>query len=447
MAHWIPVLIAIPIAGAVLAPVLPHRLVHLWGLLVLAVTTGIAVVLTLATPLSYEMGGWPAPYGIELLFDPLSGFSVVVAFITLLALASSLGASGPLASREGVAVILLGAGGMAGFLVAGDFFTLFVFLEIFSLAAYGMVAMSEERGAGLAAFRYLLMGASASIVILLSVGLIHTLTGSLNLADVGARLPEGGLPLHLAMAGFTAGFLVKAAAFPLHVWLPDAHATAPSPVSAILSGLVVKMGIVGLIRTPTADDLFLWIGGASLLAGALLALVQSDAKRILAYSTVANIGLIVVGLSVEWSGAVIHMVNHAVAKAALFLAAGAFIHQAGSRLLDGVGRQMPLTTVAFALAAISVVGIPPTGGFTGKWLIAVGALEAGHVSLVVILVFSSVVLAFCYGRLLDRLLFAPPRAGIGEAPVSMLVPIVLLALLSVGLGFAGRPLVSLLGGP
>jgi multicomponent Na+:H+ antiporter subunit D len=441
--HWLPALVAVPIAGGVLAPIFSRRTAWVWGLAVLALTFSIALFLTglLADGvLSYPMGGWPVPFGIELRFDVLSAFATAVALISALAIWFSSGSQGRVTSPEGIAVLLLCAGGMMGFLVAGDFFTLFVFLEVLSISAYGMVAMSDERGAGLAAFRYLLMGAAASIVILLSVGLLYTLTGSLNMGDVRLRLPNGGLPLYLALGGFTAGFLLKAAAFPLHVWLPDAHATAPSAASAILSGLVVKMGVVGLLRTPGVDhlhELFVWIGAASLLAGALFALVQDDLKRLLAYSTVSNIGLIVLGLALHSTGAAIHILNHAVVKAGLFLAAGAFIHRAGSRTLDGIGRSMPLSTAAFAVGAVAVIGIPPTAGFTGKWLITLGALEAGRPAFAVVILLSSLVLALCYARFLVGLAFRPARGEIREAPLPMLLPIVLLAVLSVALGLTG----------
>ncbi len=449
--HWLPVLIAIPIAGGVLAPVFSRRTASVWGLGVLAATLGVALGLTglLADGvISYPMGGWPVPFGIELRFDVLSAFATAVALISALAIWFSSGSQGRVSSPEGIAVLLLCAGGMVGFLLAADYFTLFVFLEILSISAYGMVAMSDERGAGIAAFRYLLMGAAASIVILLSVGLLYTLTGSLNMGDVRLRLPDGGLPLYLALGGFTAGFLLKAAAFPLHVWLPDAHATAPSAVSAILSGLVVKMGVIGLLRTPGLDqlhELLLWIGAASLLGGALFALVQDDLKRLLAYSTVSNIGLIVLGLALHRTGATIHILNHAVVKAALFLAAGAFIHRAGSRALEGIGRSMPVTTAAFAVGAMAVIGIPPTAGFTGKWLVTLGALHAGRPVFAVILLLSSLILALCYARFLVALAFRPARADIREAPVRMLVPILLLVALSLVLGLVGGRLAEFVG--
>ncbi len=452
--HWLPALVAIPIAGGVLAPVFPRRAAAAWGFGVLLVTLAVALYLVGLledATLSYHLGGWPPPYGIELRFDVLSAFAVPIALVSALAVPFAARSAGPIASPEGIAVILVGTGGMMGFVVAGDFFTLFVFLEVLSLSAYGMVAMSEERGAGIAAFRYLLMGAVASIVILLSVGLLYTLTGSLNMADVGLRLPDGGLPLHLAIGGFTAGFLLKAAAFPLHVWLPDAHARAPSAVSAILSGLIVKMGIIGLLRTPGIEqlhELLLWVGAVSLLAGALFALVQEDLKRMLAYSTVSNIGLIVLGLAVDRTGATVHILNHAVIKASLFLAAGAFIHRAGSRNIVGIGRSMPLTTAAFAVGGVAAIGIPPTGGFTGKWLITMGALEQGRPGFAVAILLGAILLALCYARFLVTVGFRPRpenRAATGEAPLRMLVPILVLAALSVALGLAGGPLATFVG--
>jgi len=452
--HWLPALVAIPIAGGVLVPTMSRRWAPAWGFGVLIATLGVALFLTgllREDTVSYAVGGWPPPYGIELRFDVLSTFAVPIALVAALAVPFATHSNEPVTTPEGVAVILVGTGGMMGFVVAADFFTLFVFLEVLSISAYGMVAMSEERGAGLAAFRYLLMGTVASIVILLSVGLLYTLTGSLNMADVGQRLPDGGLPLHLAIGGLAAGFLLKAAVFPLHVWLPDAHATAPSAVSAILSGLIVKMGIIGLLRTPGLEhlhELLIWVGAASLLAGALFALVQDDLKRMLAYSTVSNIGLVVLGLAVDRTGATVHILNHAIIKASLFLAAGAFIHRAGSRRIEGTGRSMPLTTSAFAVGGIAAIGIPPTGGFTGKWMIVLGALEAGRWGFAVMILLGAVILALCYARFVVVVAFRPSpadREGTSEAPLVMLVPIFVLAALSVGVGIIGGPFAAFVG--
>jgi len=472
--HWLPLAVALPIVGGVLAPALFYRrrqAVPWWSLLVVSVTLLPVLLLVLRVarqgPFSYLMGGWAVPFGIELRFDEFSAFALAVVGVVWLALAFSFRdsrasrATGPLLYYH--TLLLLNLGGMIGFVVTGDLFSLFVFLEILSLSAYALVGVSGSRIAGLAAFRYLLMGAVSSAVVLLCVGLLYALTGSLNMADVASRLgdAESPLPTLLALGGFTAAFLVKAALFPLHVWLPDAHSAAPSPVSAILSGLVVKMGVVGIIRIHqifhAADvvDLaalnlaLVWLGAASLIMGAFFAVFQEDLKLMLAYSTVSNVGSIVLGLGLTSpsgvTGGAVHMLNHAVMKAALFLAVGALIHRTGQQTLtglQGVGRSMPLTCLALSVGILAIIGIPPTAGFPGKWYIAVGALEAGRPGFAFVLILGTLLLAVYCARIVNAFYFRPfarPEVeNAREAPLSMLVPVLILAALCVVMGLLGR---------
>jgi multicomponent Na+:H+ antiporter subunit D len=476
MITWPPLLallIAVPMTSAVLTPAIARgngERAFWWALGVMSVASAIATMLIIRVshegPFSYVIGGWNAPYGIELHFDE---FSAAIAIICLL------GTLAVVFSKQYVAhaiaepripyyytLLLLNLIAMIGFTVTGDMFNLFVFMEILSLSGYALVAVSGERIAEMAAFKYLVMGAVSSLMVLLGIGLLYGLTGSLNMADITLRLGgAAAAPLTAAFACLTLGFMVKAAIFPLHIWLPDAHAIAPSPVSAVLSGLVVKVGIIGMLRIyqiaygSGAIDMsglnlvLMWLGALSIVMGAFFAVFQDDIKMMLAYSTISNVGYIIMGLGLASTygviGASVHVFNHALIKATLFLGAGALIHQTGKRTLSelaGVGRAMPFTTAALSIGAISIVGIPPTAGFLCKWYIALGAMQAGRPFFAFALVFGALFIFIYYIRMVNAFYFRTPSdpaiLEVGEAPPSMLVPVLLLATLCLVMGVLGR---------
>jgi multicomponent Na+:H+ antiporter subunit D len=474
MSHWLPAVVMFPLVAAAVTPALAfggERVGRAWALLVVALTGFGAVSLTVRLlvegPFSYALGGWGRPYGIELRFDEFSAAILFVCLIHALVLVYS----GRYAPRAIAAVrlpwyytlLLLNLGGMIGFAVTGDFFNLFVFMELVSVSSYALVAVGGRRVASLAAFKYLLAGASSSVLILFSIGVIYALTGSLNMADVSLRLAavQTQGPVVVALGGLTVGFMVKAALFPLHQWLPDAHASAPSPVSAVLSGIVVKLGIVGMLRVyqvfydaggahvAALNEVLVWLGAASILAGAAFALLQEDIKLILAYSTVSNIGYIVMGLALasvrSVTGASVHVLNHALIKATLFLAVGALIHQTGCRTLyelRGAGRAMPITSGALTVGLLSVSGVPPLAGFPGKWYVALGALDAGRPVFAVLVALGAVlVFAYC-ARILNAVYFQASShertLGAREAPASMLLPLLVLAAACILAGVLAR---------
>ena len=420
-------------------------------------------------PFSYPLGGWKPPLGIEFRFDEFSAVAGVICLIGWLAVLYSVRYVEWLRElpKQRIpyyyALLLLNLGGMLGFAITGDLFNLFVFLEVLSLSAYALVAVSGEPTAAMAAFKYLLLGAISSLLVLFSIGLLYAMTGTLNMADVTARLSSvgGTAPVALALALFAVGFMVKAALFPLHIWLPDAHAIAPSPVSAVLSALVVKVGIIGMLRVyqiyygarvlnlSTLNLVLVWLGAISIVMGAFFAIFQDDIKLMLAYSTISNIGYIVMGLGLASQyaliGASVHVFNHALIKATLFLAAGAFIYRTGYRTLTdlrGIGRSMPLTTAAISIGAISIVGIPPTAGFLCKWYIALGAFQAGQPFFGFALVFGALFIFIYYIRMVNAFYFqAPVHREVleaREAPASMLGPILILAALCLIMGILGR---------
>ncbi len=471
--QWPVVLIITPLVGAALTPIIARRRAQFagyWALFVFSIVSVAAVVLTYRVStqgsFSYFMGGWPPPLGIELRFDEFSASIAVVCLVGWLALLFSLAYAKHSVPERRLpyyyALFLLCLGGMNGFAVTGDIFNMFVFLEILSLSGYALVAITGESIAELAAFKYLVMGAISSLSILLGIGLLYSLTGTLNMTDLAVRLSGvEPFPAAIAVAALTLGFSVKAALFPIHIWLPDAHSIAPGPVSAILSGLVVKIGVLGMLRMfqilygsqlfdlSALNNSLMWLGAISIVMGALFAMVQEDIKMMLAYSTISNIGYIFMGLGLASSygiiGATVHIFNHALIKSTLFLGAGALIHQTGYRKLSdlrGVGKAMPITSAAIAVGAISIVGIPPTAGFLCKWYIALGAIEAGHIFFAITLLFGALLIFVYYIRMLNAFYFMPPThpeiLEVGEAPVTMLIPVVVLAVLCLVMGIFGR---------
>ncbi len=466
--------LALPVTGAALCLPLHRisdRVATAWTLLVTTVTCAGAFMVSVRVshvgPFSHHLGGWLAPWGIELRADQFGALVGLAAPVFALVVFYGVRYSRHAveAARRGPydALLLINLGGLLGFSFTGDLFNLFVFMELFSLSAYALVAYGKQKVAAAASFRYLVMGAFSSLLVLFSIGLLYQLTGTLNMADMAYRLADGvpHRPVVLAFGALALGFMTKAAVFPLHLWLPDAHAAAPSPVSAILSGLVVKMGIVGLIRTydifqgaggvdlPTFNMGLSTLGAIAIVFGAVLALIQDDIKLMLAYSTVSNIGYIAVGLGLfnesGLTGASIHIFNHAVIKAALFLALGALTFRTGYRTvsdLRGIGRRMPITVGALSVAVISVVGVPPTAGFVTKWYLAVGAVAAARPLLAATLVFSALVMLIYYLRIVNAFYFRPAvheeveRAV--DPPLDMLAPVVLLSGASLALGLIAQ---------
>lgn len=473
--HWLVLAVFLPLTGGVLTPVVSRanrRVAPWWALGVMTATSWAALMLVLRVassgPFSYVPGGWQAPWGIELRFDEFSAFVSVVCLIGWLAVLFSVHYTEWLRGcpKERIpyyyALLLLNLGALIGLTVTGDLFNLYVFMEVLSLSSYALVAVSGERIAEMAAFKYLVMGAISSLGILLAIGLLYALTGSLNMRDVTARLAgSAAAPLALAIGLLTVGFMVKAALFPLHIWLPDAHAIAPSPVSAILSGLVVKSGIIGMLRTyqiaygsgaidvSRLNVVLTWLGALSIVMGAFFAVFQDDIKMMLAYSTISNIGYIVMGLGLgsqdSLIGASVHVFNHALIKATLFFGAGALIYRTGRRTLSGlagIGHAMPVTAAAMSIGAISIVGIPPTAGFLCKWYIAEGAVAAGQPFFAFALIFGALFIFIYYIRMVNAFYFRAPQdpsvLEVREAPPSMLVPIVVLATLCLVMGVLGR---------
>lgn len=438
---------------------------------VAAVAGLVAVVGPEGQVLVHQLGGWPAPIGIEYVLDPLSAYMLVVITVVGLLVAAYPAVAGygqdPRAPSTLFTLVLLVLVGLTGVAVSGDLFHLFVFLEVYALASYALVAQGGTPGV-LAAFRYLLIGTAGASVYLLGVGFVYFATGTLSMDQAGELLP--GLASSPAIAGGLAlmivGLSVKMALFPLHVWLPAAHSAAPPAVAALLAAVQLKVGAYALLRIvlevfgPTfiggplpLTTLLAWFGAAGVLVGSVAAIRQRDLKRMLAYSTVAQIGFIGIGIGLATPlaivGALLHVAAHALMKSALFFVAGGILAETGIkeiRRFSGLGRRMPVTMVGFTVAAASMVGIPPTAGFFSKWYLIRGSVEAGSWGLAAIIAGSSLLTAVYVVRLVEQLFTREPVeevvAQAHDAGSRIVVPIGVLAGGILVLGFGNVALVT-----
>ncbi|HEX2256875.1 MAG TPA: monovalent cation/H+ antiporter subunit D family protein [Afifellaceae bacterium] len=436
-------------------------------------------------PISYAMGGWAPPYGIEYRVDLLSGFVLLLVSFTaavMLPFAHRSVASEVPEDRQAwfYTVYLLTLTGLLGITITGDAFNAFVFLEISSLGSYAMIAMGRNRCALIASYRYLVLGTVGATFYVIGVALLYLMTGTLNFADMADRLADVDSirPLVAALAFLTVGISLKFALFPLHGWLPDAYAFAPSFATAFLAATATKAAIYLIVRyfysiygfgfaididiEPLAGVLIA-LSVMAMFAASFVAIFQDDIKRMLAYSSVAQIGYITLGIGLAneagLTGGIVHLFNHALMKGALFLAVGAVVYRVGAcrfRDFAGLGRAMPLTLAAFVVAGLSLIGVPGTAGFISKWYLAVGALDKGWWWMVLLLVASSLISVVYIGRVVEAAYFREPVAAIDAraVPLAMLVPVWLFAAANLYFGIdttwsaqiAGRAAAALLGG-
>jgi multicomponent Na+:H+ antiporter subunit D len=363
----------------------------------LALYFSIAGLFAVATSgsISYALAGWLPPLGIEFILDPLSAFfCVLLAGITLLVLifgSRSVAYETPDKEIPFYSLTMLLLTGLTGMVMTGDLFNLYVFLEIAAVAGYALLAIGDKR-APVSAFRYLTLGTAGAAFYLLGVAFVFMSTGSLNMADIVLLLPhvENIMPVIVGMCLIVLGVCVKMGVFPIHQWLPDAYTNASSTATALIAPIGTKVAAYVLIRVfiifeyPPILDLLSWVAALGIIAGSVLAISQTNLKRMLAYSSVANVGYITLGITLAnplaFIGAMLHIMNHALMKLVLFMVAGGIFKNMGTvdiAHLRGFPKVMPLTAVAFVIAVLSMVGIPPTGGFFSKLYLILGAIEAG----------------------------------------------------------------------
>ncbi len=400
---------------------------------------GLLFLRTLATgPISYAAGNFPLPQGIELAVDAISATVVLVVAVVTAAVVVYARGAGP-RSNAFFSLLLLLVGGLSGMSVTGDTFNLYVFLEIAGLAAYALVASGDGEESALAAFRYLLLGTVGASLYLLGVGYLLIATGTLNMADLASQIGTDALPytspLVLAAFGLIVGGLsVKVALFPLHTWQPDAYATAPDSVATLISALVSTVAAYAIGRlilsvftpaffqaVPIAQTAVLAGAGVSILAGSVLAVLQEDVRRMLAYSSVSQFGMVVAGFAIATPiavfGALVHLVGHAIMKGGLFATAGLVERRTGARTVDefaGLVDRSPVGAGAVAVLGLAMVGVPPAVGFVGKWYIVVGAVEAGSWAVAGLVVASTLLTLAYFARLVERMFVAD---GVAEGNV------------------------------
>ena len=459
IADHLPVLqVVIPLIAAPLC-VLVQRGATAWILACLVAFACFAISLLLLLQvgdggvISYHLGGWAPPIGIEYRIDALGAFVLVI--VSGIA-AVVLPYSWPTLSRQiqpsrralFYAVFLLGLTGLLGIVATGDAFNIYVFLEISSLASYVLVAQHRDRRALRAAFQYLVLGTIGATLILIGIGLLYMMTGTLNIMDLSERLPEHyeSRTVQMAFAFLTVGICLKLALFPLHLWLPDAYSFAPSSVAAFLSATATKVGAYLLLRfvftvfgwkfsfeVLPLDLILMPLALIAVVAGSLVAIFQTNVKRLLAYSSVAQIGYIVLGIAYAnqtgLTGSVVHLFNHALMKGGLFMLIGAVGYRLGANIqladLHGLGRRMPFTMVGVVIAGLSLIGLPLTVGFISKWYLVKAAFEAGLWPVAAVVLASSLLALAYVGRIVEAAYFHPPTARTAKAsdpPALLLVP-------------------------
>ncbi|MFO8012087.1 MAG: proton-conducting transporter membrane subunit [Phycisphaerae bacterium] len=475
MVHLVPLLVALPLAGGFLMPLVGRltgrnrSAAALPILLTLAVLV-LAVWLLLAAdePITYWVGGWDFPVGISMVADGLSRLMVVVvATISLVALLFSIDYMARFTS-PGLyyALFMLMVAGMNGVVLSGDLFNMFVFIEVAGIASYALVAFGTESDELEASFKYLVLGTVASAFLLVGIALVYNVTGHLNWAKVGEAIAAAGgatLPLYVAAAFFLMGFGLKAAMVPFHAWLPDAHPSAPAPISAMLSGVLIKAsGVYALARfafsvfdgDPALGWVLVALGVLSMVIGVLMAVGQWDFKRLLAYHSISQMGYVVlalgaaavmqargvsaavVGLAVF--GGLFHLANHAIFKSLLFLCSGSVEYATGTRQLKelgGIGGRMPVTGACLRIAALSISGVPPLNGFWSKLIIVLALVLAKFYVLAAVTVFVSFMTLLSFAKVQRYVLggeASEAAARAGEVPAGMCVASVLLAVLCFG---------------
>lgn len=440
---------------------------------------GILKTVVVTGNIHYRLGGWPPPWGIEYAIDSLSALMLVL--VTFLGLLTAIYArrtvEADMPEKKALfwTLFLLLVTGLIGIIATGDMFNLFVLLEVASLSGYALIAMGEKH-AVYASFRYLIYGTIGASFYLLGVGYLYIATGSLNMADL-SQLIAPLFPSKILIAGFAfilIGLSIKMALFPLHGWLPEAYTTASSAVSTLVAPLTTKVmayvvvrimiSVVGFetaVSMLRVTDIMVWAGTLAIVFGAVMALSQTDFKRMLSYIIVAEIGFIIGGIGVAnetaLKGAIFHIANDAVMVACLFMVAGLIAYKKKShRIADfsGIFRTTPITASVFTVGALAVIGVPPTCGFFSKWYLLLGGIQAGQWGFVAALLVCTLINIALFFRIFDKALYDhPAESGVEQKrspaesqpvaePASMLVPAVILAFAILLIGFFNQVIIN-----
>jgi multicomponent Na+:H+ antiporter subunit D len=446
--------VVVPLMAAPLC-VLVRRAGAAWLLALAASSTSLGIAITLLLQvqgggtISYLLGSWAAPWGIEYRVDPANAplLVLVCAVATLVVPYARRSIEAEIAPDQHYlfwTVWLLCLAGLLGVTITGDAFNIFVFIEISSLATYILIALGRDRRALVAAYQYLIMGTIGATFIVIGIGLLYLMTGTLNLADLAARLGDVRQvrPELAALAFLTVGISLKLALFPLHLWLPNAYAYAPSVATAFLAATATKVALYLLLRfgftvfgqsqvfaNLPIGRMLLVLSVAAMFAASTVAIFQTDVKRMFAYSSVAQIGYITLGIGLTsatgLTAGIVHVFNHALAKGAIFLLLGCVALRLGQPSIErlaGLGRRMPLTAAGLVVAGLSLIGVPGTVGFVSKWYLVLAALERGWWWLAALILLSSLLAVAYVWRVVEACYLREPKGEAMEAPLSMLLP-------------------------
>lgn len=475
---FIPLFFALPLISAFLIPILGK----IYKPLVWIVSTVVSFVLfilalygiavTQQLPMIvYKMGNWPPPLGIVMAFDSFSAFMVLI--ISIIVFTGSLFSLRYMSNYTGqwkfYTLFMLMTAGMMGICITGDLFNMFVFLEIAAISSYALVAFGVGAEELEASFKYIVMGEIGGLTFLLAIALIYAKTSTLNLADISTSLQ---VIRHTTFFSMTLGmmlfaFSIKAALVPFHSWLPDAYPAAPAPISSLLAGICTKVfgiyttarivfNVFGLTRAndPMFFNILIGLGLLSIAFAGLTALNQKDYKRLLAYSSISQVGFIMLGFGIGnyygVVGAILYILAHGLAKALLFLTSGSVVHATGTRDLQklaGLGERMPTTAWSFRIGALSVIGLPPLVGFFAKLLIIMGAIKAGFIWLAILAIVLSV-LSLAYLLKIESSVFMKKgKIDAKTAPFTMRIAMVFLVVLIVLFGIGFQPIIDFVVGP
>ena len=466
---WLILLVVVPLMAAPVC-VLVHNATAAWAVALSVSWAILAVALKLLFQVLeqgevvYRIGGWDAPWGIEYKLDTLgASVVVIIAIIGAVVMPYAKKSVENEIAKERIyifyAMLLLCLSGLLGITVTGDAFNLFVFLEISSLSSYVLISMGQDRRALTAAYRYLIMGTIGATFYIIGVGLMYQMTGSLNIADLKTIMPAVAdtRTILAALAFLTVGISLKLALFPLHMWLPNAYTFAPSAVTAFLAATATKVSLYVLLRifftvfgdvdifaTYPIQPVLIGMALAGMFLASLSAIWQENLKRMMAYSSVAQIGYMVLGVALATesglTGGIIHLFNHALVKGTAFLAIGAIVYSTGAvtlKDLNGVGKSMPVLMAAFVVAGLGLIGVPLTVGFVSKWQLVNATLEADMWPLAALILLSSLLAMIYVWRIFEvaylRDGHLPPVAA-KKVPLSMLIPTWILALASLYFG-------------
>ncbi len=411
----------------------------------------------LQAPIIISLGGFPAPFGINLMVDPLAVFlAVLIALVGLMISIYAVDYIKKGATQSYHMLYLLLLVGATGIVLTGDIFNLFVFFEILCISSYALVAYNQDKPGIEAGIKYLIQGTVGSGLILMGIALLYGYFGTLNMAHIAKHIHSiTPLSAFLPLALLITGFGVEAAIIPLNAWLPDAHSSAPSSISAILSSIAIKMGVYSIMRiiftlfgASSLLHFLLFIGLITLLVGELAAFRQNNIKRMLAYSSTGQIGLIIFAFGLASAlgikGALFQITSHALAKALLFLTVGYMIYRSGSMEIDslaGMGKKLPVISLAFVIGVFSLIGFPPFVGFASKFLIVEATLVQHDLLLTILLGFvllATVIECAYFLKVIQIIYFKEsnkdPDQTRKNTSLAVLIPICILMVLVVGIG-------------